>query len=132
MIKSPSLQYVNCLLFVIIGLTAFYYSIDESGTSKPKEDLITNSTYAGSVVQVERYLKDEYLKDPDSYEGISWSAVVKLSETTEIGFASYQVRHKFRAKNGYGGYNVEEMLFKLDYQGNIVEMKNWFVALFLN
>ena len=54
------------LLFVIIGLIAFYYSIDGSGNSKPKEDLITNSTYDASVVQVERYLKDKYLKDPDS------------------------------------------------------------------
>jgi hypothetical protein len=29
------------------------------------------------------------------------------------------VRHKYRAKNGFGGYMVEERIFMLDSTGNV-------------
>ena len=78
-----------------------------------------------SVYQVNDYLKNNYLDDPDSYHSISWSEVFKLNDSKELGFASYQVRHKFRAKNSFGGYIVEEKIFKLDYKGNVVSFKNY-------
>ena len=57
------------------------------------------------------YLKREYLEDPDSYEPIDW-------EFTQSGDKSY-VRHKYRAKNSFGGYVVEEQTFVFDADGNM-------------
>ena len=35
------------------------------------------------------------------------------------------VRHKFRAKNGFGGYNVENKVFYLDSQGVVVDYRDF-------
>lgn len=75
---------------------------------------ITNSAWDGSVWQVKKYLK-KTLKDPDSYESIEWSTV---SEKNDL----YQVRHKYRAKNSFGGYIIEECVFTLDREGNVVDV----------
>jgi hypothetical protein len=80
--------------------------------ARPRE-VVENSAWDGSVRQVKRYL-DQNLKDPDSYQGIEWSNVVKTDD------GRFMVRHKYRAKNGFGGYSIEEQIFILDAQGNVV------------
>lgn len=40
--------------------------------------------------------KQQNLKNPDSYQGIDWSPVESLGN-------NYAVRHKYRAKNSFGG-----------------------------
>jgi len=77
--------------------------------------LLKNSAWDGSVHHVEQYLK-KTLKDPDSYEGIEWSPVQKLSN------GSYSVRHKYRAKNSYGGYVIENQIFYYDASGNVTSV----------
>ncbi len=79
-------------------------------TNLPK---VHNSAWDGSVYQVEDYLK-KALKDPDSYEGIEWSNVIKNSDGT------YSVRHKYRARNSFGGMVVENWVFVLDEYGNVI------------
>ena len=74
-----------------------------------------NSYLDASVSQVERYLKAN-LSDPDSYESMEWSAVNEMSGN---GDYRYWVRHKYRAKNGYGGYVIENKIFYLDSNGNV-------------
>lgn len=74
---------------------------------------VSNSPWDGSVRQVEQYLKNN-LKDPDSYQSIAWDKVSKMPNGT------YVVRHKFRAKNSFGGFSVEDKLFFLDANGNVV------------
>lgn len=49
---------------------------------------------------VESKLKDA-LRDPDSYERIEYSSVLNKEDSC------YIVAIKYRAKNGFGGYNVE-------------------------
>jgi hypothetical protein len=78
--------------------------------SKPK---IQNSAWDGSVWQVEDYLKKN-LKDPKSYESIEWSKVIEDGD-------KYRVLHKYRAKNSFGGYVIEECIFTLDEDGNVIE-----------
>lgn len=101
---------------VVIG--AFLFSAagsgdeDSSSTNETKE-VVYNSSWDGSVRQVKDYLKNN-LKDPDSYEGIEWSNVVKQ------GDGSFRVRHKYRAKNGFGGYVIENKVFVLDDNGNVI------------
>ena len=34
-------------------------------------------------------------------------------------------KYKYRAKYAFGEYVTEEKLFKLDFQGNVVEVRDW-------
>ena len=110
---------MSLLVLAVFGGLAVGSTESEAGDgagstarSAPTE-VVYNSAWDGSVSQVERYLKNEVLKDPDSYQSIEWSKVIK----TEAGFA---VRHKFRAKNSFGGYVVDNYVFTLDAQGNVI------------
>jgi DNA-directed RNA polymerase subunit RPC12/RpoP len=82
---------------------------------------VHNSAFDASVHQVEQYLK-RTLKDPESYKGMEWSAVQEVSAGRNY---RYYVRHKYRAKNSYGGYVVEEKVFYLDDNGNVVRTQNY-------
>ena len=88
-------------------------SVKKNIDSTPQYD-IQNSPWDGSVWQVKKYLKSS-LKDPKSYEGIEWSGVIKDGET-------YKVRHKYRAKNSFGGYVVEEYIFVLNKYGDVIDV----------
>ncbi len=48
-----------------------------------KQEVVFISDYDGLVSQVEKYYKKEYLKNPDSYEGISWSSVQTENSNTQ-------------------------------------------------
>lgn len=80
---------------------------------------VRNSTLDASVHQVETFLKKN-LNDPKSYESIEWSA---LNETKNSWY-KYWVRHKYRAKNGFGGYVIENQIFYLDEDGNVLNYKD--------
>lgn len=84
-------------------------------TIKPKAE-VKNNKWNGGVKQVEDYL-ERTLRAPDSYESIEWSEVKEKSD-------SYYVRHKYRAKNGFGGYVVANQLFHLDFNGNVIDVKD--------
>ena len=77
---------------------------------------VKNNKWNGGVKQVEDYLAST-LRDPDSYESIEWSEVKKKGD-------GYYVRHKYRAKNGFGGMVVTNQLFHLDFSGNVVDVKD--------
>lgn len=82
------------------------------------KEKVFNSAWDGSVLQVERYLKNN-LRDPDSYQSIEWSKVIKNDNGTFV------VRHKYRAKNGFGGYNIEEKIFVLNKDGEIIKINDY-------
>lgn len=88
---------------------------DEDKGAKPAaqetREIVYNSPWDGSVRQVERWLKNN-LKDPDSFQAIEWSPVTKTSN-------GFMVRCKYRAKNSFGGYVVEERVFSLDGTGEV-------------
>jgi hypothetical protein len=99
---------------LIIGIMILTGYFNTTNTSKPNTDeVVFNSSPDGFVYQVDLYLK-KTLKDPDSYQSIEWSKVVKNSDGT------FSVRHKYRAKNSFGGYGVEEKVFKLSSSGDII------------
>lgn len=77
---------------------------------------VNNNKWNGGVKQVEEYL-ERTLRDPDSYESIEWSEVKQKDD-------GFYVRHKYRAKNSFGGYVVANQLFHLDFSGNIVDVKD--------
>ena len=75
---------------------------------------VENSSWDGSVSQVKKYLKST-LKDPDSYKSVEWGNVVKTNN-------GYMVRHKYKAKNSFGGYVMENNVFYLDFSGNVTSV----------
>lgn len=111
------------ILIGVLFVGIYFANNDEEGTTKANaKEVVVNSEFDGSVTQVENYLKNEYLKDPDSYQSIDWSTVQKVDNNSNCKFI---VRHKYRAKNGFGGYNVEEQVFFLDSTGKVVDMQEF-------
>lgn len=100
---------------IVITLGGIYSNNDNNNSN------VRNSSYDGSVFQVEQYPKYNYLKDPSSYEGIEWS---KVNEETEEAY-KYWVRHKYRAKNSFGGFVIENKIFYLDAHGNVIGVKDF-------
>ena len=102
------------VILIIIGNISKNNNNTESNTN------VQNSYLDASVSQVERYLKAN-LSDADSYESMEWSAVNEMSGNGEY---KYWVRHKYRAKNSYGGYVIENKIFYLDSNGNVIGEKD--------
>lgn len=106
---------ISLLVVGIFLITATATGDDESSSVTNKT--VYNSSWDGSVRQVEIYLKSN-LRDPNSYEGIEWS---KVQETSD----GYSVRHKYRAKNGFGGYVVANQIFYMDADGNVTNVTDF-------
>lgn len=81
---------------------------------------ISNSVSAsplnGSVDVVENFLKRNYLRDPDSYKGREWGKLIRNPDGT------FQVSHRFSAKNGFGGVDTETVLFCISADGKKVHI----------
>jgi len=105
------LSVLGLCFFIFIAFGSSDSDSGDSGSSKSSET-VYNSSWDGSVRQVERFLKTN-LKDPDSFEAIEWSPVNKQSD------GSFMVRCKYRAKNSFGGYIIENQIFYLDSRGNV-------------
>lgn len=85
------------LLFTI-SILIFTSCNAELTTQEKAEQLVYN------------YLMDN-LKDPDSYQSVSFD-VIKESQSDEYDI--YSITHKYRAKNGFGGYNFVEKTFYIN------------------
>lgn len=82
---------------------------------EPRGSDVEQMSATGAVWQVSAYLKSQ-LRDPGSYESISWGEL----ETNSHG--NYGIIHKYRAKNGFGGYDVMSQYFELDKRGYVVSV----------
>jgi len=89
-----------------------------SNSSTSSSSAVSNSSWDASVYQVKNYIKNN-AKDPKSIEYIEWSSVVKNSNN------NYTVRVKYRAKNSFGAFTVENKLFTLDSSGNVMGFKDF-------
>lgn len=88
-----------------------------TATASDSDRPIRNSAWDGSVHQVERYLKT-VLRDPSSLEYVEWSPVVDIDQGEFKGH--YLVRCKYRAKNAFGGYVLNNDAFVLDAEGTVL------------
>jgi hypothetical protein len=71
------------------------------------------SKWDGSHRGVERYIKDN-MNDPDSYEHV---------KTTYLESPEYLVvTTKYRGKNKFGGLVLQENIFKVNYEGEVLEV----------
>lgn len=112
------------VIFVILPATPSWRSppinkkVSEKKINKQKQETVSNSPWNASVWQVASYLKDN-LKDPKSFEAIEWSTVAKHDN------GNFSVRCKYRAKNSFGGYVIENQIFTLDPKGNVIGVINF-------
>ena len=108
-------------LFILIAVIATIifvgYKIGDPNSNKPSlpKEVVYNSGWDASVRQVKDYLKTNLL-DPNSYESINWGYVDKVNKENY----TYVVRHKYRAKNSFGGYVIENKVFFLSNSGRII------------
>ena len=82
---------------------------------------VENSAWDGSVSQVKTYLK-ENLKDPKSIEYIEWSKVFSEGKY-------YLVRCKYRAKNSFGGYVLENQIFFINKYSEKVKSNTYGISI---
>lgn len=114
---GSDLSYINAPVYKLITDIRMDKALEKTRNSRDEKGNIIrvqNSILDGSVIQVERYLKNS-LKDPDSYQSIEWGKVLETSE-------GYLVRHKYRAKNSFGGYVIENNTFYLNTKGEIINI----------
>lgn len=103
---------------VYAGLNAEPSSQPQANASRPTAHAPavatgpTNSAWDGSVPEVRIWIKKN-AKDPRSVEFIEWSPVVRDGQ-------NFLVRVKYRAKNSFGGYVIEEMVVVMDPTGKVV------------
>jgi len=97
--------------FMIFQLVTPPKSKPRSPASNP-QPVVENSPWDNSVSQVKRWL-EKNAKDPKSLEYIEWSKVTRDG-------AGFLVRVKYRAKNSFGGYVIDEKIFVLDGRGEVV------------
>ncbi len=98
------------ILCIITFGPTFCDNSNERTRESPRSFKVSNSSWDGSVLPVKEYLK-KLLKDPKSIEYIEWFAV----QETQDG--NYKVRVKYRAKNSFGGYVLNDQLFFLNSEG---------------
>lgn len=124
--SKEGLQRKTLLIFVGIILALSFVPWHREDSSKSYGSKIENHVNRKGPSQTEAmagvrvYLKRYYLKDPDSYQGISWEAFGIYNQENNTYFAL----HKYRSKNSFGGYVVEEQLFVLDSNGKVIKVVN--------
>ena len=79
---------------------------------------VHNDVLDASVRQVKQFLKKN-LNDPESYDGVEWSPVSQNPHTKW-----FIVRHKYRAKNGYGATQIYNQIFTLDSLGTVLSISD--------
>lgn len=117
-----AMSLTTCLVWaVFINALSTQGTVAVHGTPTPKPTStptpVVSNDWDGSVRQVRWYLIDN-LKDPKSCEYLEWSPVVRIS-------TGYAVRVKYRAKNSFGGYVIEEKIFALDFNGNVIVVTDY-------
>ena len=115
------LSIISLSVFLLLALGSTDTSQKSSSRSTQRKQsrptstpgpIVSNSAWDGGVRQVKKFLT-RTLKDPDSVEYIEWSPVMNMAD------GGFTVRCKYRAKNSFGGYVVEEKIFYLDSLGKV-------------
>lgn len=100
---------IGCLVFFVL-LLMIMVSVGQNENQKETERLMNTPLYENReyVEAMADDLIKQRLKDPNSYEFIS----MEQQPTSKAGERLFLVN--YRAKNGFGGYDVGEALFSCD------------------
>lgn len=110
--KEKFLGCSTLIVVAIIIILSFNWLTSRCSSEETHSEIVYNAGSDGNVKQVEKYLKDN-LNDPNSYQPIEWSKVVKNG-------SMFKVRHKYRAKNGFGALMIYNQVFTVDSIGNVI------------
>ena len=102
----------GCMTFVGFAIIVFFilYVSGQEINRKEAEEIASKPLYESTeyVQTLAESMIKERLKDPDSYEFIDMDEVQSSKEDEKLFVV------KYRAKNGFGGYNVCQALFSCD------------------
>lgn len=110
---------ISLLIFVTIGLIFFRDPPSAASIANEKYDELKkmqDDSLMNCYITAELFLKKN-LKDPDSYEEIEHSSYFVSQKTLKDPYM--QVTIQYRAKNGFGGMNIEKKAFSFDKSGNL-------------
>ena len=110
---------IGCLIIIATFLVFCFIGSFSSQDIPRSHEVVKNSEWDASVSQVKKWLKAN-LKDPGSLEFIEWSPVSKRDG------GGFMVRVKYRAKNSFGGYVVNNKVFFLNSAGTVKNQVNFF------
>ena len=117
-IDLKNVSYFNAPIYRIVSNEASdRHEAKSRARSRMKHLGIENNSIDGSVLKIEAYLKSN-LKDARSYKSVEWSNVTP----TDNG---YMVRHKDRAKNSFGAYELMHQVFYLNSNGDVIGVSDY-------
>lgn len=100
------LMAIGAFFVIIIFILGIGQTLNEQETKEAaNEPLYENTEYVESLAED---LIKQRLKDPDSYQFIDMNEM----QTSKQGEKLFIV--KYRAKNGFGGYNICQAMFSCD------------------
>lgn len=113
----------GCFLIILLAcvISGCFALCNTESNPEPPKQIVSQSKYDRSVNQVNDYLRSN-LKDWDSYQSIEWS---ELKDNGGKGKYRFMIRHKYRAKNSFGGYEIENKVFYLDSLGNVNDVDDF-------
>lgn len=109
-----SLLAIIALIVVSVFAAGVFNDSTEPQEKEESVAVVHNDELDGSVRQVTQFLKKN-LNDPESYESVEWGQVTENPHTKW-----FIVRHKYRAKNGYGATQIYNQIFTLDSLGTVL------------
>lgn len=116
------------LPLIILLVTYYYIFVYPIVKEQEKNRIYPSNNYQpvqnawdGSMSPAVEWLKNN-LKDYSSYESIEWSNVKQT--TDKDGNNIYMVKNKYRAKNSFGAYDIQESIFFIDKNGSIINVIN--------
>ena len=68
----------------------------------------------GSLYAVKAHIR-ERLRDPDSFQAIRWTRLVK-------GCGTYTIGVRYRARDGFGGYTIEDAVATIHADGRVISL----------
>lgn len=117
--RKKIIKYVKVFAFIVMVIWAIF-SMSRIGSKYTSHPIAgSGPTEQTARISIELFLKRQYLKDPDSYEGIEWGpSGIYMKENN-----TYFMMHKYRARNSFGGYVVENPMFILNENGDVIDVK---------
>ncbi|MFC2776059.1 hypothetical protein [Segatella oulorum] len=111
-----NLSLLAIIALIVASIMAAGIFNDSTEPQKKEESVavVHNDELDGSVRQITQFLKKN-LNDPGSYESVEWGPVTENPHTKW-----FVVRHKYRAKNGYGATQIYNQIFTLDSLGTVL------------
>jgi flagellar basal body-associated protein FliL len=115
--RSPLLVLgIGVIVVLLLSAAGAFYYLKQKDDTPPNGERVYSKA-DGSVKQVEDYVKQKFLSDPDSFRPIHWT---KLQKTNVFGIVSYKVGLVYKGKNKNKELLMDSKIFELDEMGQVL------------